>query len=182
MLAAADATLGDIWVTSCQFDGDQSIGVKITQEGAASTGYVADIQIKNCYFTAAAVNFVRLTAAKSGAINGINITANYGAGCTRAVVEAAYCNGITVNGNNWSGCAYTGDSAISFASCSQVVVNNNNFGQAGSALAGGFGYMIGFKTSGNYLTAIGNNSAGLFTIAAILDTTGAANKAIANNI
>jgi hypothetical protein len=172
--------MADIWFNNCQLD--DTSGISITTQSA--NALITNINIFGTYFTAVAGNCVRIDSSIGiGNINAINISDNYSAGIfSSAAVEGRGVHNLIVNNNRWSGCDWAIGSLFNFIDCSQIVCNGNSAGRAGTSLVGNFANFVNLSGTGNYYVVIGNNSAGRATGTLIVNTTGAANTAIANNI
>jgi hypothetical protein len=170
--------MADVWFTCCQFDDTKGLLIQTL----SANSRIVNINIHQNYYTATE-NFVKINSSASpGEINAIGISDNYGAGSTKAAVDAVGAHNLVITNNRFTGCGWTIGHVILLVDCSQVVVNGNNAGRAGPALAGGFTNLVRLAGTGDYYVVTGNNSAGLATGTLISDVTGATNVAIANNI
>ena len=173
LIAQNNANAGNFWVTKCQFDTVAGVAVLVEQFGATSTDVIADVRVKDCYFTAVPANCVRLVAEKAGGINSVQITGNWSAGVTLAAVDSSKANNVTIALNQWTGCSWddVNGAAINIADCNTLVCTGNAFGQGGDALAGGFYHMVRISGASDYLTVRQNNSAGLASNALVQNDT-----------
>jgi hypothetical protein len=172
-------SLGDIWITACQFDNCPGFGINIATNG---TSNITDLHITDNYFTAVGANCVKMVAANANTINSVIITDNWSAGVTNAAVDMEKCAGVNVSNNIWTGVSWAIGSVINVSSSNSINIIGNNCGQGGPALAGGFTNLVNLSGTGNYYVVQGNNSAGLATGAVVANTTGAANTSITGNI
>ena len=174
------SAINDIWFTNCQLDDTTGISVQT----ASANAFITNLNFTGNYFTAGIQNIIKLDGSASvGSINSISIADNYCAGvASAAAVYANGVHGLNVCNNRFSGVDWAVGHFLQFIDCSHLVVTGNNAGMGGWALVGAFNNLVSLTGTGDYYTVTGNNSAGLATGTLILNTTGAANTAIANNI
>jgi polygalacturonase len=182
--ASNNSGVGDIWITNCQFDGQQGTGVYLNQIAAASTSNIGDIHIDGNYFTAAVSNCIRAVAAEQNQINSMIIVNNYCAGVGQAAVELQKCASTNIANNMWTGCSWTAGAGINIINCNYINIIGNNFGIGGpfSTPQGGFTNMVDLTGTGDYYIVQGNNSAGLASSSVVANTTSAAHTSITGNI
>jgi hypothetical protein len=172
-------SLGDIWITACQFDNCPGIGIDIATTG---TSNITDIHITDNYFTAVGANCVRMRAANANSVNSIVITDNWSAGVGNAAVDMEKCAAVNISNNIWTGVSWPIGNVVNVTDSNSINIIGNNCGQGGPALAGGFTNLVKLAGTGNYYVVQGNNSAGLATGVIVANTTGAANTSISGNI
>lgn len=188
LLADNSASIQDIFVDSCQFDGanptdpDTNTGINlITYNSAKITGVI----ISHSYFVAWDNYGIYGTVNSSGTLNNINICNNYIGLCETNAINMNHCQGLVVSNNTCFDCGPTGSGdVLSFNGGSGTglwVITGNTHRNSSATRTANYVVALNEAAAGNVTEVVCTGNVGHCATAAVYDILTTANKTVSGN-